>query len=56
MIAGNHPYQVEFDRILNNKKSVDLLLERIFKPEKYKDFHDYLDYVHAEWVKSMWTL
>ncbi len=31
--------QEDFDKIYFSKKSTDQLLERVFKPEKYKEFH-----------------
>jgi len=42
--------QEEFDKIYFSKKSTDQLLERVFKPEKYKEFHEYLNKLHEEWL------
>lgn len=36
----------------NHKKATDLLLERIFAPERFPDFHAYLDRLHEQWIKS----
>lgn len=49
-IAMTSKFQAEFDRLLSHKKSSDLMIERIFKPEKYPEFHLYLNMIHEEWI------
>ena len=41
----------EFDAILN--RGVDAITERLFKPDKYPDFHAYLDALHERWIAKM---
>lgn len=47
----DHPYYAEFERINNHKKSAAMLIEMTLKPEKFKEFHEYLNFVHEEWLK-----
>jgi hypothetical protein len=48
----SHPYQAEFEKNYYSKKAIDWMLERVFKPDKYPEFHDYLNHVHEEWIAS----
>jgi hypothetical protein len=45
--------QTEFDKLYYSKKATELLLERVFKPEKYPEFHTFLDQIHEQWIKDM---
>lgn len=47
--------QKEFNDLLAHKNATALLLERIFKPEKYPEFHAYLDFLHERWIASWKT-
>lgn len=38
--------QAEFDKL-----SIDQRIERIFKPEKYPEFHAFLDELHEAWIR-----
>lgn len=43
----------EFEKLYSSKQSTAMLLERIFNPQKYPDFHAYLENLHEDWIKSM---
>ena len=46
----------EFDELYYNKKSTLLMLERVFKPEKYPEFHVFLFKLHEKWILEMSNL
>jgi len=46
-------YEDEFNKLYNNKKATALMIERVFKPEKYPEFHFHLDVIHELWIKGM---
>mgnify|MGYP001426112864 CR=1 FL=1 len=35
--------------------SVEQIIHRLFRPEKYPEFHAALDNIHEEWIKRMRT-
>lgn len=53
MLEMLKPFQADFDKLFDNKKSTDLLLERFANPAKYPDFHFHLDVVHELWIKGV---
>ena len=50
-------FQAEFDRLMDHKKqSTELVLERVFKPAKYPEFHRHLEIIHDLYHLDMWQL
>lgn len=43
----------EFNQMMDNKKSTELILDRLFKPTKYPNFHFHIEVLHELWLKDM---
>lgn len=52
MKPEDHPFHEEFQKLYYDKKgrTLELMTERIFKPTKYPEFHDYLNCIHEHWI------
>lgn len=46
---------LEFDKLYYHKKGTELMLERVFNPKKYPEFHQYLDQLHEKWMKTSFS-
>jgi len=53
MKPKDHPYFPKFVEIYYSKNASAQFLQMVFKPEKYKEFHDYLTCVHEDWIDNM---